>query len=351
MNEVISIEWLHDPVTQPDELARQAAEARQTTLTKPPQALGRLEQIAIDLAAFQGTPHPEIQRVHITVFAADHGIAAEGVSAFPQVVTTEMVRNFVGGGAAINAAARTIDAELEVVNLGTVHDTGLLEGVINQSLGLGTANFLKQAAMTETQIENALSAGRQAAQRASTAQLFIGGEMGIANTTSATALACALLNLSAESLTGPGTGLDAAGVAHKTDVINKALNYHRHAMSTVQDVLRCLGGFEIAALAGAYISCAQQGIPILVDGFISSVAALVATRLCPDARHWMLFAHLSKEPGHTIVLETLNAKPFLDFNLCLGEGSGAAVVVPLLRMACTLHNDMHTFAEAQVSTQ
>jgi len=368
-------DWLSTPVATLDETARRAAEQRQTQLTKPPGALGRLETLAIRLAAMQGTPRPTLERVHIAVFAADHGVAAEGVSAFPQAVTAEMVRNFARGGAAISVLARQLGATLEVINLGTVVDTGPLAGVLDIKLGPGTANFAQTAAMTSEQLACALNVGRETAQRAqqSGAHLFVGGEMGIGNTTSAAALACALLDAPPELLAGPGTGLDAHGVSHKAKVIRAALTLHRvpglddsHRAGFPPprvnptrwesarggdsiEILRRLGGFEIAALAGSYVACAQLGLPVLIDGFIATAAALVATRICPGSDQWFVYAHASAEPGHACLLEALKAQPLLDLGLRLGEGSGAAVTVPLLRLACALHNEMATFAEAGVS--
>ncbi len=342
--------WLHIPAAAPDDAARQTAEARQAALTKPPGALGRLEEIAVQLAALQGTERPGLDRVHITVFAGDHGVAGRGVSAFPQAVTAEMVKNFARGGAAISVLARELGASLEVINLGTVFDTGPLDNVKDYALGPGTADFTREPAMTAQQLAQALAAGRHAAERArlAGAQLFIGGEMGIGNTTAAAALACALLDAPPEDLAGPGTGLDADGVARKTGVIRRALERHRDHHGTPIEALRRLGGFEIAALAGGYLACAHMGLPALVDGFISSVAALAAVRLCPGVGPWFLFSHASAEPGHRQVLEALEARPLLDLGMRLGEGSGAAVAVPLLRLACALHNGMATFAEAGV---
>ncbi len=347
----LSIEWLNEPISLPDTEARQSAEARQQELTKPPGALGRLEEVAIQLAALQGVARPCVDKLHITVFAGDHGVAEENVSAFPQAVTVEMVKNFSRGGAAISVLANELKAELEVINLGTVNDPGPLKGVTNLALGSGTANFAVQAAMTEQQLSRALEAGQQAAQRAKSAgaQLFIGGEMGIGNTTAATALNCILLNETPEKLAGPGTGLSSDGVAHKVSVIQRAVNLHNEHIDSPLESLRRVGGFEIAALAGAYIACAKLRLPVLVDGFITSSAALVATHICPDIKDWLLFSHASAEPGHAKVLDALAAKTLLDLQMRLGEGSGAAIAVPLLRMACALHNDMATFAEAQVS--
>lgn len=345
------IEWLTRPTARPDASARQGAESRQSQLTKPPGALGRLEAIAVQLAALQGTGQPCVDRVHITIFAGDHGVAAEGVSAFPQAVTAEMVKNFARGGAAICVAARNLGATLEVINLGTAFETGLLNNVKDCRLGPGTANFTLAPAMDAHQLSRALEVGRNAAEQAHlyNAQLFIGGEMGIGNTTAASALACALLDAAPELLAGPGTGLDSHGVTRKVEIIRRALVCHHPHHDNSLEALRRLGGFEIAALTGSYIACAQIGLPVLVDGFISSVAALAATRLCSGAGDWFLYSHTSAEPGHRAVLEGLNATPLLDLGMRLGEGSGAAVAVPLLRMACALHNEMATFAEAGVT--
>lgn len=347
----MKVDWLNLAPANVNKTARRQAAQRQSALTKPPGALGRLESIAIQLASLQGTPHPRVDSVYIAVFVADHGVAAESVSAFPQSVTVEMVRNFANGGAAISVLARQLGASLEVINLGTVKSPGQLDGVLELRVGPGTANFTKDAAMTQDQLTRVFHSGRQSAERAaaSGAHLFIGGEMGIGNTTSAAATACALLSATPKALAGPGTGLDRAGVARKVEVIRRALALHQDYLRDPIEAVRRLGGFEIAALAAAFVACAQLGLPVLVDGFIASVAALVATRLCTGAQPWLLYGHTSAEPGHTRVLQALNARPLLDLEMRLGEGSGAAVAVPLLRLACALHNDMATFVEAGVS--
>ena len=357
----MNTDWLAQPCAVLNETSRTAALARQEQLTKPPGSLGKLEAIAVQLSALQGTEKPKMERVHISIFAADHGVAAEGVSAFPQAVTAEMVKNFARGGAAISVLAQQVNATLEVVNLGTVFPVEPLAKVRDEHIAAGTANFAQGPAMTEEQLAQALQAGQAAALRAKQdgAQLFIGGEMGIANTTSASAIACALLQESPQLLAGPGTGLDGKGVERKAAVIQRALDLHGFLPSPaggrgvggegVLDVLRRLGGFEIAALAGAYLAAAQNGLPVLVDGFISSVAALAAVRIQPDVRDWLLFAHASAEPGHRRVLAALDAEPLLQLGMRLGEGSGAATAVPLLQLACALHNNMATFAEAGVS--
>ena len=261
-----------------------------------------------------------------------------------------MLHNFVAGGAAISVLAHQLQARLEVIDLGTVGGEPL-GGVHSYALGPGTANFTQGPAMSVAQCVAALDAGRASVERARQvrAGLYIGGEMGIGNTTAAAALGCALLDLPALALTGPGTGLDAAGLSHKQRVIDSALLLHQHAGSEPFEVLRRLGGFEIAALAGAFVACAQHGLPVLVDGFITTVAALCAVRLNPACRPWLLFGHRSAEPGHALVLQALKAEPLLDLGLRLGEGSGAALAVPLLRLACSLHGGMATFAEAHVS--
>lgn len=343
-------DWLSAACVVPDAASAEAARARQQQLTKPPGSLGRLEAAAIALAGLQGTATPAVDSVWISIFAGDHGVAAEGVSAFPQVVTGEMLRNFATGGAAISVLARTLGAQLEVVNLGTVNDPGEVAGVRRAIIDTQTANFCVQPAMTDAQLASAMRTGADsvAAAVAAGAELFIGGEMGIANTTAASALGCALLGLDATALSGAGTGLDTAGVSHKAEVIARALARHADAVDA-KERLRCLGGFEIAALAGAYIAAAQAGLPILIDGFITSVAALAAVRMQPACRDWMLFGHRSREHGHTPLLEALDAEPLLDLGMRLGEGSGAATAVPLLRLACALHNNMATFAEAGVS--
>ena len=343
--------WWLNPCKPIDAQAVEQAEARQQQLTKPAGSLGRLESVAVQLAGMQGQVKPSLDQLWIAIFAGDHGVVAEGVSAFPQEVTGQMLHNFVNGGAAISVLARQLGASLEVVDLGTVTPSLNLPGVRHLNVGPGTKNFVNGAAMTAAQGGQALQAGRDAVQRAvaTGAQLFIGGEMGIGNTTAASALACALLDCPVVHLTGPGTGLNAAGVSHKAQVIERALALHSAQRGDALQTLFNLGGFEIAALVGAYLACAQEGVAVLVDGFICSVAALVAVRLNPECRHWLLFGHRGAEPGHRHVLETLNAEPLLDLGLRLGEGSGAALAVPLLRLACDLHGQMATFAEAAVA--
>ncbi|AAZ98665.1 nicotinate-nucleotide-dimethylbenzimidazole phosphoribosyltransferase [Thiobacillus denitrificans ATCC 25259] len=342
----------HAAVKPLDEAARAAALARQAQLTKPAGSLGRLEEIAIQLAAMQGTLLPRIHHPWISIFAADHGVADEGVSAFPQAVTQQMLANFVGGGAAISVLARETGATLEVIDVGTLAPSPVA-GVVQAQVRRSTANFCRQPAMSAAQAQAALDAGATACARARTAgaDLFIGGEMGIANTTAAAALACALLGLPGAALAGAGTGVDHAGVARKAALIDRALALHGLASAPTDSLhaLCAVGGFEIGALAGAYLAAAQAGMPVLVDGFICGAAALLAVRLNPGARDWMLFAHASAESGHAALLRALDAQPLLALDMRLGEASGAAAAIPLLRLACALHAGMATFAEAGVA--
>lgn len=344
--------WWEHACRVPNETAREAARQRNAQLTKPAGALGRIESVIPHLAALQGCERPSLEHIWIAVFAGDHGVAEEGVSAFPQSVTGQMLANFVNGGAAISVLASQLGATLEVIDLGTAGARPPLPRVRHLALGPGTRNFTQGAAMDAELCQRALQAGRDSVERAreQRTELFIGGEMGIGNTTTAAALACALLGCSPHDLAGPGTGLDATGVAHKCAVIERALALHADGHDTLGWMQR-LGGFELAALTGAYIACAQLGIVALIDGFICGVAALCAIRLNPACRDWLLFAHRSAEPGHTAVLAALDAQPLLDLGLRLGEGSGAALAVPLLRLACALHDGMATFGEAAVAAK
>lgn len=340
--------WFRTPPAAPDPAMRAAAEARQQQLTKPPGSLARLEAAGVRLATLYRTQAPEVDPVRITVFAADHGVTEEGISAFPAEVTVGMVRNFSAGGAAINALARAVGAELEVVDVGTRVSPGPLPGVIEQRVAPGSANFTREAAMTAEQLAAALAAGHDAVARARETGLglWVAGEMGIGNTTSAAALTAALAGLDAAEVAGPGTGLDDAGIRHKVAVIERGLERHPEAGTDPLVALRCLGGLEIAALAGSYIAAAQAGVPSVVDGFISSAAALAAVRLNPGVADWLFLGHHSAEPGHRHLVAALAETPLLDLGLRLGEGSGAAAAVPLLRAAAAIHREMATFEEA-----
>ena len=344
--------WLGRVCPAPSAPAVEAAAVRQASLAKPAGSLGRLEEIAIRLAALQATAAPRADRVAIVLFAGDHGVTAQGVSAFPSSVTVEMLRNFATGGAAISVLATELGAALTVVDAGALEHPAIA-GIVTDKPRCGTRDFSREPALSQAEVHFALAAGQRAVARCVDAgcDILILGEMGIGNTTTAAAVAAALLGCTLASLVGAGTGLDSPGVARKTKVIADALALHAHRLSRSAplDVLECVGGLEIAALTGALIAAAQARLPVLIDGFIVSVAALAAVRFNPSCRPWLLYAHASAEHGHRAVLDALDAEPLLDLGLRLGEGSGAAVALPIVRLACALHNRMATFEEARVS--
>ncbi|OCZ70321.1 nicotinate-nucleotide--dimethylbenzimidazole phosphoribosyltransferase [Acinetobacter pittii] len=344
--------WWLQSVQQLDLDAKQQAEQHQLQLTKPTGALGDLELIAVKLASLQSNAHPQVSHPWITIFAGDHGVVEENISAYPQAVTHQMLQNFTTGGAAISVIAKYHQAHLQVIDCGTVGEAYEYAGVERHCIRAGTANFAKQAAMNADESRAALELGKNSVDTAKSkgADIYIAGEMGIGNTCSASALACLLLNDTAEQLTGVGTGIGADQLRHKIEVIEKAIElHHKHVTGDAFKTLCAVGGLEIAAITGAYIRCAQVGLPIIVDGFISSVAALCAVRMNPRVRDWMLFGHQSAEYGHQRILQELNAEPILKMNLRLGEGSGAGAALALVKMACVLHNQMATFAQAAVS--
>ncbi|MBJ8497719.1 nicotinate-nucleotide--dimethylbenzimidazole phosphoribosyltransferase [Acinetobacter oleivorans] len=344
--------WWLESVQQPNLDAKQQAEQHQLQLTKPTGALGDLELIAIKLASLQSNAHPQVNHPWITIFAGDHGVVEENISAYPQAVTRQMLQNFTTGGAAISVIAKYHQAHLQVIDCGTVGEAYEYAGVERHCIRAGTANFAKQAAMNTEECRAALELGKNSVDtaKANGADIYIAGEMGIGNTCSASALACLLLNDTAEQLTGVGTGIGADQLRHKIEVIEQAIEFHhKHVTGDAFKTLCAVGGLEIAAIVGAYIRCAQIGLPIIVDGFITSVAALCAVRMNPKVRDWMLFGHQSAEYGHRRILQELNAEPILKMNLRLGEGSGAGTALSLVKMACVLHNQMATFAQAAVS--
>ena len=361
----------------PDARAEAAARARQLQLTKPPGSLGRLEELACWFAARTGNPVPEVARCEIFVFAADHGVAAQGVSAFPQSVTGQMVANFAGAGAAINVLAMLEDCPIEVVDVGVAGDAEPPRSVRKERVRAGTRDLLIEAAMSDAELTAALEAGARCASEAVQrgAQLLIAGDMGIANTTAAACLICAFTDTLPEQIVGRGTGVDDAGLARKREVVTAALARARKAVgvaasptavaavgaavagtvrataadvATTRKMFAQLGGLEIAAMAGFYIEAARNGVPVLLDGYISGAAALAAVRLEPRAVHWMLASHRSAEGGHGYALQALGLDPLIDLGMRLGEGSGAALTLPIIRAALALHRNMATFASAGV---
>ena len=320
------------------------------TLTKPPGSLGQLETLAIQLSEISGECKPVITPPAVVVFAADHGVAAEGVSAFPQEVTAQMVANFVQGGAAINVFARQIGAQLEIVDVG-VASSLTEQGITHAKVRAGTANMVLDDAMTQAQASAALQVGSEAVERAvqGGAKCIIVGEMGIANTTASSAMLAMLTEKPVSQLVGAGTGISSDQQAHKVAVIERALKARQANPQDPMDILSKLGGLEIAAMTGAYLAAAANRRPAIVDGFIATVAALTACRLCPAVRGYLIFGHRSVEPGHAIALEALDAEPLLSLGMRLGEGSGAALAFPLLQSAAAMLSEMATFADAGVN--
>ncbi len=342
-------DWVTQECPAVSTVHREMATMRQGQLTKPTGALGRLETLAIELAGLQHADRPRADRVPIIVFAGDHGVAAQGVSAYPQEVTIAMMANFARGGAAISVLARELGSPLEVIDAGTLADAPV-PGVVTDKPRRGSRDFSTEAALEPAELAFAFDCGNRAVARAaiSSPDLLILGEMGIGNTTSAAAIASALLGIGADKITGLGTGLDAAGRTRKARLIDAAIIRLCLKGAPAESVLVAVGGLEIAAICGAIIASAQRRIPVLIDGFIVSVAALAAVRVNPSCRAYLIFSHRSAEQGHRLVLEALDARPLLDLDLRLGEGSGAALALPTLRLACALHNRMATFAEAAV---
>jgi nicotinate-nucleotide--dimethylbenzimidazole phosphoribosyltransferase len=341
---------LLETVPSVDARAAAEAEAELGRKTKPRGSLGRLESLAIQVAAIRGTGRPGALRSCVVVAAADHGVAEEGVSAYPSEVTRQMVLNFAAGGAAVCVLAREARAGLVVVDAG-VREPVAHEKVRDLRLGPGTANAAQGPAMSrETAVESVLRGARIADELASDGFGVLAlGEMGIGNTTAATAVTASLLRLGPSLVCGPGTGLDEAGVAHKADVVARMLAVNDPDPSDPLDVLRTVGGFELGVLAGVVLGGARARIVVVVDGFISAAAALLAARLAPRSAGFLVAGHRSTEPGHGAILEELGLAPLLDLSLRLGEGSGAALALPLVGSAIAVLREMATFEGADVT--
>ena len=334
--------------------AANAARKRQALLTKPAGSLGTLERLHVQLAAIQRTSLPEICRPAVLVVAADHGVADDNVSAYPKQVTGEMARNFADGGAAINVLAADAGARLLVADLGVDwQDRTPPSEIVRTPVGAGTANLALRPAMSRHQARASLTAGIDLAARlvAEGADLIALGEMGIGNTTASAAMIAVLAGRPPRDVTGLGTGIDADRWEHKVAVVERALARAKPLANDPIGVLAEVGGFEIGALAGAMIGGAADGVPIVLDGLIVGAAALLAVALCPAVRPYLIASHRSVEPGHRIVLELLELEPMMDLGLRLGEGSGAAIALHLIRLACRLPREMATFDEAGVSRQ
>jgi nicotinate-nucleotide--dimethylbenzimidazole phosphoribosyltransferase len=345
------LDALKGEVAGPDEAVRREVARRLDQKTKPPRSLGRLEDLACAVAAIQRTGRPNVRRRAIVVMAADHGVAAAGVSAYPQEVTAQMVLNFAAGGAAISVLSRQAGAEVVIVDMGCASPVPGARGVLDRRIGPGTRDFTRGPAMTREECLKAIDAGigiaLDLAERGTT---LIGlGEMGIGNTTAASALAAVLLSLRPEEVTGRGTGVDDAGYRRKLDAIRRALEVNRPDHADALGVLSKVGGFEIAGLAGVAIGAAARRIPVVIDGLIATAAAVVASRLVPALRGCLIPSHGSVEIGHRRLLDDLGLKPLLDLEMRLGEGTGAALAMNLVDASIRILDEMATFESAGVS--
>jgi len=348
MNELSQIISQIEPV-DPAWLAR--AQERLDSLTKPPGSLGRLEELAARYVAIRQDPMPELQTKWVVVFAADHGVVAEGVSAYPQDVTYQMVYNFLRGGAGINVLARQARARVEVVDIGVNHDFAEVQDLIAAKVAYGSRNMAQEPAMSRDEALKALLVGVERAEAATAAgvDVMAAGDMGIGNTTPASALASVFTGRLVSAVTGRGTGIEDKVWQHKVAVINRALSLHRPDPADPLGALAAVGGLEIAGIAGLILGCAAARRPLLLDGFIAAAGALVAVALAPAAADYLIAAHRSVEPGHQTVLDYLGLKPLLNLNMRLGEGTGAALGILLLEAGLRIYREMATFAEAGVS--
>ena len=334
-----------------DEPAMRSARARQDTLTKPPGSLGRLEELSIQLAGIKADPFPSVERKAVIVMAADHGVASEGVSAYPAEVTAQMVQNFLDGGAAINVLARMAEARVSVVDIGVAVEFGAVSGLIQRKVMCGTRSLAQGPAMTRQEAELALQVGVDVLneEAAKGLDLVATGDMGIGNTTPSSAIAAVMTGLPVAQVVGRGTGIDDQGLERKIKVIEQALAVNRPDPRDALDVLHKVGGLEIAGLAGVMIAAAGRRIPVVVDGFISTAAAMIAVGLAPGVREYLISAHQSVEVGHRAMLSHLGLTPLLDLNLRLGEGTGAALAFHLIEASTRILREMATFDEAGVS--
>lgn len=334
-----------------DQSAAAAARDRQMQLTKPPGSLGILETLSVQIAGITGQSRPNVTKKGIIVMAGDHGIVREGVSAYPAEVTPQMVLNFLNGGAAINALARQAGARVVVVDIGVGVDISPLPGLVQRKIAYGTANMTKGPAMTRQQAEQAVQIGIEVVQTEIDMglNLVATGDMGIGNTSPSAAIVAAYTGLPVRQVTGRGTGVDDAGLERKIAMIEMALNVNRPDPQDAMDVLAKVGGFEIAGLAGVILGAAARRVPVVIDGFISGAAALIAAGLAPEAKNYMIAAHQSVEVGHHAMLDHIGLRPLLSLDLRLGEGTGAALAFHLVEGAVRILNEMATFAEAGVS--
>ncbi len=334
----------------PNEDVRTRAQTRLDLLTKPVGSLGRLEDVAVHYLGIIGKIAPPRLDPVVFTLAADHGVTAEGVSAYPQSVTAQMVKNFVHGGAGVNVLARHAGASLCLVDMGVAGDLSQYGGLRNHKIAPGTKNFLREPAMSHEQALRSIQVGIDLAKAACAdgKNLLAVGEMGIGNTTASAAIASVLTGQRVEQVTGRGTGVDDQRLKHKVSVIEQALALHQPSSSDGLDVLTKVGGFEIGGMVGLMLGAADCRLPIVLDGFITGASALIAVALEPKCREYLVASHVSQEPGHRIVLDHLGLEPLLDLRMRLGEGTGACLAVTLIHAALKLYSEMATFEEARV---
>lgn len=334
-----------------DAPASEAAQQRQHNLTKPAGALGRLEELSIQLAGITGVLRPPLRPCRVIVCAGDHGVTEEGVSAYPADVTAQMVHNFLAGGAAINVLARQFGADVTVVDVGVRSELPDHPRLVKAKIRPGTANFLHTPAMTRAEAVAAIEVGINVAQAAIAdgVHVLVTGDMGIGNTTASAAIAAALTGQPAVEVTGLGTGIGRDGWRHKVEVVARAIEVQLPDEQDPLDVLSKVGGLEIGAIAGVVLAAAAAHLPVLIDGVIATAGAAIATRLAPAARAFMIAGHQSLEPGHRVLLDYLDLRPLMSLDLRLGEGTGALLALPLLDAAVALLNEMATFSDAGVS--
>jgi len=338
-------------ITPLDEGVMAQARARQDRLTKPQGSLGRLEELSVRLVGIQGKPTPQVRHKAVIVMAADHGVVAEGVSLYPQEVTAQMVGNFLGGGAGINIVAREIGARIVVVDMGVAGELGPDNRLLSRKVAPGTRNMCLGPAMTPEQAVKAVETGIEiaAAEVARGLDIVATGDMGIGNTTAASAICAVMTGKAAAEVTGRGTGIGDEQLSRKMEVISRALAANRPDPKQPLDMLAKVGGFEIGGLAGVMLAAAAHRIPVVIDGFISGAAALVATALEPGVKDFLIAGHVSAEAGHRLLLDHLGLRPLLDLDMRLGEGTGAALGIFLVETAARLLAEMSTFTEAGVS--
>jgi len=333
------------------ETAMAKAKERQDILTKPTGSLGRLEELSIQIAGIQEKPMPQITQKAVIVIAADHGVAVQGISAYPQEVTSQMVLNFLHGGAGINVISRQVGARVIIVDMGVSGRLGSNTGLVSRKIAAGTQDMSKGPAMTLAQAKKTLEVGIEivTAEFQKGLDIVATGDMGIGNTTASSAICAVMIGKTVAEVTGRSTGLDDRQLQHKIAIINKAVAVNRPDASKPMEVLAKVGGFEIGGLAGVILGAASHRVPIVIDGFISGAAALVAAGLCPRVKDYLIAGHCSVEPGHKLLLKYLGLRPLLDLEMRLGEGTGAALGISIAETSVRILAEMATFSEAGVS--